>query len=507
VAAGSAGLKVINIDDPTTPILIGSRLAGDAQAVALTGSYAVIADGERGLRIMDVREPSRPVRLSSTEGLSGRDVAVMGEYAFLATGEKGLVSVDISIPSEPDVTGAVNVGSLSTLVLHDNMLAASGDTGGLVLFDVSNPQNPRLLSQLHGINAVNLSFSGDFILALGEGELFVVDIRIPEEPFVFDSLPMAATSSLAVHGDDLLVSSDTGLEVYRTFLTGHSYVTGSRDLPGRAYSVESDSGEFLISAHSGGLVVLDSDSLEVVDEIDSDFAVQTAISGPWLFLADGYSGLRVFQRDNLSAGPVVSFENLGNVSDVISSGGSVYAASADRGILMLRPGLPGSSEPEIIGAFPMKNCRVLSAAGGYVYASDGRNLVSFVELPDAPPREVGRVTLPDVTSLDAESDLIATSGAEGITLLETDRTGRMSVVSTIPQASAATVEIDGNRLYVSGGYQGFSIYDISTASRPVLLTSCPDVFALSTVVDGDTAYSVDGKGIRKVQIFIPEWLH
>jgi len=59
---------------------------------------------------------------------------------------------------------------------------------------------------------------------------------------------------------------------------------------------------------------------------------------------------------------------------------------------------------------------------------------------------------------------------------------------------------------VSGGYQGFSIYDISTVSRPVLLTSCPDVFALSTVVVGDIAYTVDGEGIRKVQIFIPEWL-
>jgi len=507
VAAGSAGLKVLNVDDPTSPILIGSRLAGDARAVDIAGSYAVIADGERGLRIMDVREPSRPVRLSSTQGFSGRDVAVMGEYAFLATADKGLISIDISIPSEPDIAAAVNVGSLSTLVLKGSMLAASGSTGGLVLFDVSNPRNPRLISQLHGINAVNLSFSGDFILALGKGELFVVDLRIPSEPFIFDSLPMAAASSLAVHGDDLLVSSDTGLKVYRTFLTGHSYVTGGRDLPGRAYSVVRDSGEFIISAHSGGLVVLDSDSLEIVDEIDSDFAVKTVVSGPWLFLADGHSGLRVFLRDNLSAGPVVSFENLGNVSDVVSTGTAVYAASADRGILMFQSGLPGSSEPELIGAAPMKNCRVLTWADGYLYASDGRNLVSLVELADAPPREIGRISLSDVTSLDAENGLIASSAAEGVTIMETDGTGRLSIVSTIPHTSAVSVDIDGNRLHVSGGYQGFSIYDISTASRPVLLTSCPDVFALSTVVDGDTAYTVDGNGIRKVQIFIPEWLH
>ncbi len=155
----------------------------------------------------------------------------------------------------------------------------------------------------------------------------------------------------------------------------------------------------------------------------------------------------------------------------------------------------------------MNNCRVLSAAGGYIYASDGRNLVSFVELADAPPSEVGRITLRDVTSLDAENGLIASSAAEGVTIMETDGTGRLSIVSTIPHTSAVSVDIDGNRLHVSGGYQGFSIYDISTASRPVLLTSCPDVFALSTVVDGDTAYTVDGNGIRKVQIFIPEWLH
>ncbi|MCK5735180.1 MAG: hypothetical protein KAH21_01830, partial [Spirochaetaceae bacterium] len=189
VAAGNAGLKVLNIDDPTTPLLIGSRLAGDARGIDIDDSYALIADADRGLRIMDVHDPTSPIRLSSTNGLSGYDVAVKDKYALLAAGEDGLVIVNIGIPSEPEIAGSLNPGSLSSLTLYGNLLVASGDTGGLVLIDVSVPEVPVLISQLPGINAGNITLSGDFILALGDQELSVVDIRIPDEPFLFDSIP------------------------------------------------------------------------------------------------------------------------------------------------------------------------------------------------------------------------------------------------------------------------------------------------------------------------------
>lgn len=506
VASGSGGLKVLNIDDPTEPLQIGSRLAGEALAIDLAGSYAYIADGERGLRIMDVHDPTAPIRLSSTEGLSGRDVIVRGRHAFLAAGDDGLVVVDIGIPSQPEVAAVFDRGSLTALAIRDNLLVASGVTGGLILLDIVDPVNPVLLSQIADVNAHQIDLAGDFVLALGEEVLHVVDIRVPEDPFLFDSFPMDSSMSLAIHGDDLLVSSRTGLEVYRTFLTGQSYVTGGRDLSGRPYNVLLDDRSLYVASHRGGVSVLSTSSFEPVAVLETDYAEQVALSGPWLYVADGISGISVYRRNALADGPVVRFENLGHAADIISIGDSVFAATSEQGLVKLGSGGADSLEPSITGTADLINCRALSAAGDYIYATNGSDIVSFVDLPGSAPREIGRLALSEITSLDAEGSLVAASGNNGVSILHTDGQGNLQIASTLNTGSAAGVQLVGKYLYISGGYNGLSIYDISKPTRPILVSSCPEVFAVSTVVDGDIAYAADGDGVREIQIFIPDWL-
>ena len=292
VASGEEGIRIVNISDPVHPFLVGSRKAGDAAAVGVEGNYVYAADREKGLRILDISNPQSPLRISATEGLVGQDLLVSGRTVYLATENKGLVILDAADPSSPKILSSLETGTLRSLTLRGGLLAAfrpNRRLGSYRRFPAEFAENSFPSSD---VNASRICLMGDFALALGEQTLHVVDIRIPQKPSIFDSIEMEGSYSFAVHGDDILVTTREGLEVYRTFLTGQSYVLLGRDLPGRSYDLMRYGEHLYVSAHAGGVHILDARSLEPVADLETDYAEKTAVRGPWLFVADGISGLQ-----------------------------------------------------------------------------------------------------------------------------------------------------------------------------------------------------------------------
>jgi len=90
VAAGSAGLQVVNVADRRAPSIIGSLdTPGNANDVRAVGNRVYVADGASGLRIIDVTNPASPVALGAldTPG-SARGVEVSGNVAVVADNTK-----------------------------------------------------------------------------------------------------------------------------------------------------------------------------------------------------------------------------------------------------------------------------------------------------------------------------------------------------------------------------------------------------------------------------------
>jgi len=62
LADGSSGLQVIDVSNPSSPVLIGSvDTPGFARGVTVTGDTAYVADWSNGLQVIDVSNPSSPV--------------------------------------------------------------------------------------------------------------------------------------------------------------------------------------------------------------------------------------------------------------------------------------------------------------------------------------------------------------------------------------------------------------------------------------------------------------
>ncbi len=84
VAAGTSGLAVIDISDPTNPgAPVYEATNGNAVGVYVSGDYAYVANGGSGLAVIDISDPTNP-GTPVYEAMTGiaRGVYVSGNYAY-----------------------------------------------------------------------------------------------------------------------------------------------------------------------------------------------------------------------------------------------------------------------------------------------------------------------------------------------------------------------------------------------------------------------------------------
>ena len=79
-------MRIINISNPASPTEVGFYdTPGALRGVAVSGSYAYVADYNSGLRIIDISNPASPTEVGfcDTPG-ECLGVAVSGSYAYVA---------------------------------------------------------------------------------------------------------------------------------------------------------------------------------------------------------------------------------------------------------------------------------------------------------------------------------------------------------------------------------------------------------------------------------------
>lgn len=142
VAAGDAGLLLIDVVDPTAP-LVAFQLAlpGMALDVVTAGDHAYVAVGDPGLVVVDVADPTSAAIVGQIE-LPGFPNAVdVQEQMVYVAACSSMSIVDVSLPAAPERLGTywVPEGHAKELdVVGHDLFVAGGEA--LFAFDVSNPQ-------------------------------------------------------------------------------------------------------------------------------------------------------------------------------------------------------------------------------------------------------------------------------------------------------------------------------------------------------------------------------
>ncbi len=142
VAYGTAGLRIIDVANPSQPTLLSTLpLGGESRGVVVSGNYAYVAAMDSGVHVVDATNPGSPVRLSKINTSRARGIAISGNYVYVASRDSGLVVLNITNPASP--VWLTNVRGLDV----ENVAAAGNVVGtsfysSIRFYDVTNPASP-----------------------------------------------------------------------------------------------------------------------------------------------------------------------------------------------------------------------------------------------------------------------------------------------------------------------------------------------------------------------------
>ncbi|WP_298933580.1 hypothetical protein [uncultured Ramlibacter sp.] len=534
VADGSAGLRIIDISNPTSPTLVGTYdTSGSAEGVTVSGSYAYVADNYAGLLTIDISNPANPT-LVGTYNPSGNAMAVTvsGSYAYVADGSAGLRIIDISNPASPTLVGtyATNGSANGVTVSGSYAYVAEGGVGVRII-DISNPASPTLVATYDTSgNAVGVAVSGNGVyVADGDSGLQVFTFKTAfssnSDTVSLTIAPVADTPSITAASTDEDTQTAAGLVISRNAADG------------------AEVSHFKISGITSGSLYLNDGTTAIAN-------------GSFISYAQAHAGLKFTPGANSTANGSFNVQASTSASDA-GLGGSTATATIAVTAVADAPTLDASASPALPGlvedtaSAPVNG----STAGSFLVSSlidSAGALHNFSDADgDAPGiaitgvnangtlyfsinggatwAAVGAVSDASARVLYADAGTLlhfqpdanySGSLADAISFKTWDRSGGYTngqagvQLSTEPSGLAGTyntggdslgVALSGSYAYVADGGAGLRIIDISNPANPTLVgTYNTSGTARSVAVSGSYAYVADGgAGLRIINISNP----
>jgi len=197
---------------------------GVATSVAVSGSYAYVADVYMGLQVVNIATPGSPVIVRSVGPIpEAVGVAASGNHVYVAEWDFGLHVVDITrLPEEAVIVGSIDTpGEASSIAVSGSYAYVAGGSSGLQVVDISTPGAPVIVGNVDTPDEawrVTVSGSYAYVADISEYDdsiLRVVDITTPESPVIVGSFDTPGyVSEVAISGSYLYVADGgAGLEV------------------------------------------------------------------------------------------------------------------------------------------------------------------------------------------------------------------------------------------------------------------------------------------------------
>lgn len=189
LAHGSSGLKIVDITDPENIVEISTfDDGGFAWEIFLTNNYVFLVDRSQGIEIIDITNLELPLEVAQYNG-KPFSIFIEENYAYIAAGiGRGLEILDISEISKPRKIGEImfELEDAVDIYVEDDYAYVAMLENGLKTFKITNPRNPKLISQFVDDkfgNAWGVKGDDDFIYLADEEEgIEVIDFTDPTKP-------------------------------------------------------------------------------------------------------------------------------------------------------------------------------------------------------------------------------------------------------------------------------------------------------------------------------------
>ncbi|MBC8376836.1 MAG: T9SS type A sorting domain-containing protein [FCB group bacterium] len=295
--ADGEGLSIIDISDPEFPEIVSFKNLGQHMInLCVNGDQVLVAGELDGLFILDISDEEFPDIVGNYMGEGEiMDVAVYENYAYVASGGMGMRVVDISDPADPFEHSLLSdEWDMSFAVEIKDTLLAFGSDGDLLIYNISDPENPVLMNNsIFAYEISDIQFYNDRIyMASGDG-LKIIDIQEPTQAQILSSWEYFAEPMFGkVHatGSQVFLPSFEGIDIINCADPLNPYQEGSIPTM-ESWDVASSGPNIFISA-TFGFTVMGAGTHHMIEQRGGPFEpLDMMVSGIHTLIAGGDAGL------------------------------------------------------------------------------------------------------------------------------------------------------------------------------------------------------------------------
>lgn len=270
----------------TSPFIGAKPTEGFTADIHKSGDLVFTASEEFGVEIFDASDPQQIRKIAEFNQIdTAYSIDSKDSTLYIAADREDLVLLDITDPHSPSHISTIETGRRARDVrVVGDLLFVIDRTNGLSIFDVSQSASPTLRSNidLPGWND-QISFNHDFTLACVSSQTFdalILDISDPDNPAVVSTITPIDTLN-----DGIKTSTfDANLLYTPEFINGY-----------RVWDITDPINPQLV-AHNN-IAYPSTDGLNTLGSI----AYEITLQGDKLLIANGNNGLAVYDNTNPSA--------------------------------------------------------------------------------------------------------------------------------------------------------------------------------------------------------------
>ncbi|MBD3343601.1 MAG: hypothetical protein GF401_00910 [Chitinivibrionales bacterium] len=187
----------LTISDPENPFeLSQTYINWDIETMFPTEKYLFIG-GQTGMYILDRSNPQKPATIGTFSHVTTCDpVVVQGTIAYVTLRSGGrcgrttnaLMVVDIADPTNPKLLKQVNMATPYGLTIKDSLLYVSNGSSGFSLYNVSQPSSPEPLGQWGSPSTKDFIWYGDNLFVMGFEDIRILSVSNPQAPVQISSI-------------------------------------------------------------------------------------------------------------------------------------------------------------------------------------------------------------------------------------------------------------------------------------------------------------------------------
>ncbi|MFH0976520.1 MAG: Ig-like domain-containing protein [Spirochaetota bacterium] len=465
VAAGNAGLKIIDVRWPSDPHLESTcNTTGHANGVFVKGNYAYVAEFGYGLEIIDISDPDAPVRIggcATNDRSYAHAVWVEGNYAYVADDYMDLAIIDVTDPANPALLGSFYTNGIAVdVTVSGGYVYVVNNNGSLAIKSLSNPASPGypVWYSVNDANSVFVSGNYAYLAATFEG-LIILDISNPLSPVLAGSYNTAGNAmDVYVSGNYAYVADKAnGLAIIDISDPADPGLTGTYDTGGSAYGVTVTEDYAYVADFNGGLVVVDvsshhSPSLEGIYNLTYNPKGIDKTTLSYVYVADDTFGLKVISTVNNKKPSVLAYlDTDGHATDVEYNGIDAFVADGVQGLKRI-----GVGDPLFLFliddiSLNLGYAQSVSIDGSYAYVSNGDQGLFKIDLSDTNHVKNYSTFFAKDQAVVGDQVFVATND-KGLVVVHTAAEGSSNETTELTEVGyGAGIAVYGNLAYMTRG--------------------------------------------------------